>query len=136
MKVLYHIIDSLIDEQILNGRRVKNQVIVLLESAHREQAIRIVEREDQYELTSIVSRVKKITTSGKRLSRNDLQKKIWQRNARKAVVTLAIDGYDRVVGTVRFPSIHVERNEVLFYLMTLARDCDRFEFILTGLDQH
>ena len=60
--------------------------------------------------------------------------RLWRRNALKAVVTFTIDRRERVVGLIDQPIESVYPKGLKFYLETLARECDRLEYILTGAD--
>ena len=66
---------------------------------------------------------------------NSLAFRIWRRNALKAVVTFTIDRRERVIGLIDQPIESVHPKELKFYIETLARECDRFEYILTGADR-
>ena len=45
-----------------------------------------------------------------------------------------IDHQERVVGRIDQPIESLHAKELKFYLETLARECDRLEYILTGTD--
>jgi len=47
-------------------------------------------------------------------------------------VTFAFDHNDRLVGVVEQPAATLDHEEVRVYIETLARECDRFEYTLTG----
>lgn len=52
----------------------------------------------------------------------------------KAVVTLAFDKRNRLMGVVEQPVVTMQDKELRFYVETLAQECDRYEYILTGSD--
>ena len=59
----------------------------------------------------------------------------WQRNTEHDLVTFAFDKTDRLVGVVRHPLVHLDAEEVEQYITVLTRECDRFEYLLTGGDK-
>ncbi len=60
----------------------------------------------------------------------------WTRNAETELVNFTLDPTDRLVGEIRHPVGHLDAAELLIYLQTLATEGDRFEYILTGGDEH
>ena len=56
----------------------------------------------------------------------------WQRNADTDFVTYGFDRRDRLVGEIRHPAAHLDQAELELYLRVLARECDRFEYLLAG----
>ena len=134
MESLLKTIDELIETERLRGRRDGNFVFIELNRIDRTQKVHLKRKNDTtYEFSSVVARIKDVTDPTTE-ERNALLFRIWRRNALKPFVSLSIDNRDRVVGTVTCPvqSTHAEKIE--FYLTTLARDCDRFEYILSGSD--
>ena len=134
MESLLQIVDELIETKRLSGRRDGNVAFINLDRSDRTQKVRLATKNDSYEFSSVVARVRDVTKSTKD-ARYELLFRIWCRNALKPVVSLGIDARDRVVGTVTCSIHSTQVVEILFYLTTLARDCDRFEYILSGLDR-
>ena len=60
---------------------------------------------------------------------------VWQRNRRLMLVGMRFDKQGRLVGESWVPKAGLVGDEFLVYLRTLARECDRFEFQLTGEDR-
>ncbi len=60
----------------------------------------------------------------------------WQRNADTDFVTYGFDRRDRLVGEIRHPAKHLDENELELYVRVLARECDRFEYLLSGRDRY
>ena len=58
----------------------------------------------------------------------------WRRNASKPLVTFAFDDDDRLIGQIEVPAATLDHEELDLYIETLARECDRFEYVLTGAD--
>ena len=71
--------------------------------------------------------------SAKRL--RDLAYRCWRRNARKALVTFAMEPRGRVVGLIEQPKATLDHEELELYVEVLAKECDRFEFVLSGQDR-
>ena len=135
METLVQEIDALIEAEIIHGTRDGKDVLIRLDRADRTQKIRISQKNDTYQFSSVVARVKDVTGRGDE-SRSSLLFRILCRNALKPIVFLYIDSRDRVVGNVTCPIDSTHAKEIEFYLTILARDCDRFEYILAGSDTH
>lgn len=58
----------------------------------------------------------------------------WRRNASKALVTFAFDDNDRLIGLIEVPTATLDHEELDLYIETVAKECDRFEYALTGED--
>lgn len=132
---LLYEIDALLASKRIRGERNGNQLLVRLDRSDRTQKIRVAQQKSTYKFTSVVARVKDVIGRGTQ-ARNDLVFRILCRNALKPIVFLQIDDRDSVVGQVTCPVSSADAPEIEFYLTTLARDCDRFEYILLGLDQN
>jgi hypothetical protein len=51
----------------------------------------------------------------------------WRKNDLKEIVTFSFDRHDRLIGVIEQPAKSLHREELVLYLETLARECDRFE---------
>ena len=129
MEELLGWIDRLIEDQELPWERNGRELQIALSRTGRGQLVRLSRRRDHYVFTSIIAKVSAVNES-----RRDLAFRIWRRNALKTVVTFAIDDRDRVIGLIDQPIESIHAKELKFYLETLARECDRFEYIMTGQD--
>ncbi len=58
----------------------------------------------------------------------------WRLNGSKPLVTFAFDDKDRLIGLIEVPAATLDHEELDLYIETLARECDRFEYALTGAD--
>lgn len=134
IKSLVQEIDALIEAEIIHGTRNGKDVLIRLDRADRTQKIRISQKNDTYQFSSVVAQVRDVAGQGAE-SRNTLLFRILCRNALKPIVFLYIDGRDRVVGMVTCPISSTHAKEIELYLTTLARDCDRFEYVLGGNDK-
>ncbi|MFH1144516.1 MAG: hypothetical protein V1774_08245 [Candidatus Eisenbacteria bacterium] len=65
----------------------------------------------------------------------DLVYRVWRKNAEKQLVAFAFDGRDRLIGLVEHPIATMSPAELAFYVELLARECDRFEYVLRGEDE-
>jgi len=52
----------------------------------------------------------------------------------KDLVSFAFDDKNNLVGIIKQPALTLDHDELKLYIETLARECDRFEYILTGKD--
>jgi hypothetical protein len=59
---------------------------------------------------------------------------VWQRNRQTRCVAFGIDESGRLVGRIEQMAATLQPEELVFYLALLARECDQFEFALTGRD--
>ena len=64
----------------------------------------------------------------------DLPVKVWLRNRTTQLVGFRIDNKSRLVGETWIPKDGLNAEEFQIYLTTLAFECDRFEYLLTGTD--
>ncbi len=129
MEGLLHGIDELIKEERLPWTRIGNQVRISRSRTGRSQVVRVARRSDRYVFSSVIARVAALNED-----RRALAFRLWRRNALKAVVMFTIDRRDRVIGLIDQPIESVNPKEIKFYLETLAHECDRLEYILTGAD--
>ena len=131
-------IDELIESEPSKWSRTGSKVSVVLDRIHatskpRRQEIRLIDKGEFVALQSVVAKSKELHISS-RQDKLNLHKRIMERNAVKQVVALYIDNRDRVIGST---SIHIKtitKSKLEFTLSILARDCDRFEYILHGED--
>ena len=129
MEELLRWIDDLVADERLPWQRNGRQVRILLSRNGRSQIVRLARRRDRYIFSSVVAPVRAVSED-----RRSLAFRLWRRNALKAVVTFTVDRHERVIGLIDQPIESVRSKELKFYLETLARECDRLEYILTGED--
>ena len=110
----------------------KNSVDVGLAEQGRHQTIRLKKKGADYVLTSVVLGSAAVTKRDKEWSR--LAILAWQCNADQQLVAFGFDKRHRLVGQIRHPAEHLDPEELELYVTTLARECDRFEYLLTGRD--
>ena len=64
----------------------------------------------------------------------DLPIQTWLRNRTVSLVGFRIDRRGRLVGEAWLPKAGLTANEFQLYVRTIAVECDRFEYLLTGRD--
>ena len=105
---------------------------VRLRDGGRSQTVRVSQDQDRYVFRSVV-----LSTPAVKRTKN-LRRRIayraWRRNGSKPLVTFAFDDEDRLVGLIEVPATTLDHEEIDLYVETLARECDRFEYVLTGAD--
>lgn len=129
MEELLSWIDDLVAVERLPWQRKGRRVRVSLSRDGRSQIVHLARRRDRYILSSVVAHVSAVNED-----RRSLAYRLWRRNALKAIVTFTIDHRERVIGRIDQPIESLRDKELKFYLQTLARECDRLEYILTGAD--
>ena len=129
MQALHHQIDSLTTRESLPWVRKGNRVTISFVRNGRSQVVRLSRRKDRYLFYSIVAHADSVNED-----RRSLAFRIWRRNALKSVVLFTINLRNQVVGLIDQPVESMHTKELKFYLETLARESDRFEYILTGDD--
>ena len=135
METLLRIVDQLIAQHGEIWKRRGNYVQVKVDRHRRTQRVHLAKHHSLYQLTSVVAMVHAVVGDNP-AERRQLQRRIWTRNALKPLVNFRIDGRDRIVGSISIPVGQESLAVLEFYLKNLARDCDRFEYILTGQDRH
>jgi hypothetical protein len=59
----------------------------------------------------------------------------WHRNRFTELVGFTLDARGRMVGETWVPTAGLTADEWQYYVVNLARACDRFEYLLTGSDE-
>ena len=129
MQTLHRWIDDLVAREGVPWQRDGNRVTISFTRNGRSQVVHLARRDDRYRLYSVVARADDVNED-----RRLLAFRIWRRNGLKPVVLFMLDGRDRVIGLIDQPVSSMQVRELRFCLETLAMECDRFEYILTGGD--
>jgi len=108
--------------------RINESQIYVQFLSWRCQKVTIEENDETYFLSSVVAR--RLVVS----SLTNLPIDAWLRNRATSLVGFRIDRKGRLVGESWLPKVGVTAEEFQFYVRTIATECDRFEFILTGRD--
>ena len=114
---------------VVNGHSVE----VLLGKGKRRQTVHLSREGKYYVLKSVVLGAAAVTKRVKRWNRLAILS--WLYNAEHELVTFAFDKRDRLIGIIRHPTHCLDPEELELYITTLARDCDRFEYLLRGRDK-
>jgi hypothetical protein len=101
------------------------EVVFADERRHR---VTVEERDDAFLLSAIVARQSVVS------SLKDVPLKVWQRNRATALVGFRLDQRGRLVGETIVPKIGLAADEFKLSVRSVATECDRFEFSLTGRD--
>ncbi len=107
-------------------------VDVPTERGERHQRVHIELVGHSWEFRSVVLGSEAVTRSV-RVWR-ELAVRAWSRNGATNVVTFSFDEEDQLIGLVRHMAAHLDADELDLYLSVLAAECDRFEYLLGGVD--
>ena len=132
MKDLLARIDDLSQRKGRLWVREGDRIRVTLRDGGRSQTIHVSRIDNRYVFRSVVLPASEVTWDDDHW--RDLAYRAWRRNASKALVTFAFDANDRLVGLIQVPAATLDHEELDLYVDTLAKECDRFEYALTGHD--
>ena len=132
MDALISRIDELIASDSVPWHRDGDAVRVELTTRGRAQLVQFARNGDRYVFRSLILPPKHVTASG-RVWR-DFAYRAWRRNAAKELVTFSFDEKDALIGVIEMAAATLDREELQMYVETLAKECDRFEYALTGED--
>ena len=127
---------GMIDRLIKSGaqwERSDGTIDVKLGRADRWQRVEVGRRGDICLLRSMVVGTTFVTRNNAHWRR--LAYRAWRKNAEKELVAFGFDKRDRLVGIVEQPIATMAPEELRFYVEMLAKECDRFEYVLTGEDE-
>ena len=111
-----------------------DRIRVSFEDKGRYQDISIHRSDHLYVFTSVVLGSRAVTRRPKRW--RELAKLAWEKNAEHQLVTFAFDKKDRLIGKIEHQVDYLDPEELELYVNTLALECDRFEYALTGEDRY
>jgi hypothetical protein len=99
----------------------------------RRQKVHLERRGAMYRFWSIVA-------GARFVSKDDdawraLAYRAWRKNDLKEIVTFSFDRRHRLIGVSEQPADTLDREELVLYINTLARECDRFQYQLLGRDR-
>ena len=94
----------------------------------RSHIVTVETRSDSFILRAIVVRQATV------LSHPDLPVQAWLRNRAVSLVGFRIDQKNRLVGEAWIPRVGLTAEEFQLFVRTVAIECDRFEYVLTGRD--
>jgi len=111
-----------------SGLSIEGNSVTVVFPDERRHSVRVEDREESFELTSIV--VKAATFQ----DIDDGQLRAWRRNRVSQLVGFRVDERGRLVGEAWVPKAGLRREEFLLYVRKVAAQCDEFEYQLTGRD--
>lgn len=120
--------------------RIRSKAVVRMDkdgvevefSNGRRQKVFAERKGDHYIFTSIVLGRSEVDERGE----EELLPLIWAKNRETAVVSFYIDKRGRLAGRIEQLVESLDPEELEFYLLSLARECDVFEHSLGGVDRH
>ena len=95
---------------------------------NRSHRVTVTEEGDSYLLSAFVAR--QATVSGT----TGLAEQMWLRNRATSLIGFRIDQRGRLIGEAWVPKPGLTADEFRFYVRTVAVECDRLEYVLTGRD--
>lgn len=106
-----------------------NGAVVTFKNGRRQMLV--VERQgDRYLMTSVVLGKTRVDNIGRAI----LLPRIWLRNRHTDCVAFMLDKRGRLVGRITQIAETLDPSELAFYIKSLARECDQFEYVLIGQD--
>jgi len=132
MKTLLERIDELSNEPDLRWERAGQTLRVALYEGARHHCVLLSRDKERYIFRALVLLSSEVTRN--KQQRRRIARRAWRRNASKALVTFGFDKDDSLVGQIEVPAATLDHDELVLYIETLARECDRFEYVLTGQD--
>jgi hypothetical protein len=97
-------------------------------SGERHHRVSVEDLGQEYRLRAFVVRQAVVNSLA------DLPVTAWSRNWSTSLVGFRIDERGRLVGEAWVPKAGLSAQEFQLYVRTLAAECDRFEYVLTGRD--
>ena len=107
---------------------VEEDTIKVFFNNERKHLVRAEEANDELRVWSIIARQAIVA------QQKDIQLHIWQRNHISKLVSYRIDGKGRLIGEAWVPKSGLTPDEFGLYVRTVAAECDRLEYLLTGRD--
>jgi len=97
-------------------------------SNDRKHRVVVTENDDSFLISGVVIRRSIVS------SLSDLPPQMWLRNRAVSLVGFRIDRRGRLIGESCLPKAGISPDEFQLYVRTVAIECDRFEYHLTGSD--
>lgn len=108
---------------VVDGAKITVQL-----SEGRHHVISVEETAESLQLAGVITR-QAVTAAIP-----SLMSTIWEKNRATQLVGFRVDRKGRLVGEVLVPRIGIEADEFQLCVRTLAAECDRMEYLLTGKD--
>jgi hypothetical protein len=98
----------------------------------RKQKIKLSQNGQYYRLTSVILKRAEVEKPKERKN-EELLPFLWLRNRETNLVAFTLDKDDRLVGIIEQPHETADTDEVMYYLESLAWECDQLEYLLRGM---
>ena len=134
MRELRAMFDRLRSEKGIEWEMKEADIVVRMTNNRRQQRIRVSREGSQYVFSTPVLRASATRCNPDYRCR--VARRAWARNAKTELVAFTFDRAGRLVGEIRHPADHLDATELAIYLRILATEGDRFEYLLTGRDEH
>lgn len=126
-KLLKEIANLRIDHSVVRNKNGHLSVEFL---SGRQQRIYIDRKGAYYKIWSISLHKSKVQEIGETKIIQDL----WFKNRQTDVVGFCIDKKGRLVGSIQQLAEAIDKEELIFYIHILAKECDRLEYLFSGKD--
>ena len=113
----------------LQVRKIEGKFYVIFPNG-RKQRFYIIEQGKYYSFRSVILNKSKV----KQYYIDWLLPFLWQQNKETPLVSFQINEDGRLIGKISQLIESLDRDELLFYIEVLAKECDRLEYALTGKD--
>jgi hypothetical protein len=133
MEALRRRIDELIERRSLPWARTGGRIEIELSAGGRRQVVYMKQIDGFYRFWSVVAPTSFVTRNVK--AWRNLAYRAWRKNDAQDVIGFSFDDQDRLIGCIDQPVETVDHAEIAFYIDLLARECDRFEYRLSGEDR-
>lgn len=133
MKQFHDLLESVAESLSCECQHFQHHSRLSVGNGTRHQDVEVRMVGDDYVLTSVVLPTSEVTATAD--GWRGLARLAWQRNADTDIVAFSFDERDRLVGRILHPAATIDIEELLLYVRSLVRDCDRFEYLLSGLDR-
>ena len=134
MRKLRHLLSRLDSKEGIEWVVEGDDILVSLSAHGRQQRIHVVREDSQYVFSTVVLASR--STNRTRTHKRRLAIRAWTRNAETELVNFTFDRVGRLVAEIRHPADHLDSVELEIYMKLLATEGDRFEYVLTGNDEH
>ena len=108
---------------------LEEDAIVVVLADERRHRVEIEDLGDAYQLRGIVARRSVVDAL------QDCVLRAWRRNRATQLMGFRLDHRGRLIGEAWVPKAGLKRDEFVMYIRTVAAECDRFEYVLTGKDR-
>jgi len=95
----------------------------------RTQKVNVEITDDGFRFSSVVARQKDVAEF------QEAELRAWLRNRSMHLVAFRLDRRGRMIGESWVHSVGLTAHEFRLYLTTIAIECDRFEYQITGRDE-